>query len=237
MMLETKELDREKAYCKLVDLILSGKILECTPLSERGLAESTGLGRTPIREAIKDLVREGVLESHPTRGTFVRPVTLQDLREIYQVRFAIESLAVFLAAEHGPTEELSEYGIAFRAALDEPHAFDITQLHDHGAEFHVEIFRNACNRTLLELYWPIRLRFRIAFGLPRHRSRERVLESVQEHYNIFRAIENRDSDEAQRLICDHLQRGLAYRTKLFSTFKGTAHFSFRAKPSTPNNMA
>lgn len=216
MMPEEKRLDRETAYCRLVDLILSGELAESRPLSERGLAEALKLGRTPIREAIKDLVHEGVLEAHPARGTFIRPLSLKDMREIYQVRFAIEGLAAYLAAECGPSNELSEYGIAFRTALADPHAFDITQLHDHGAEFHVEIFRNAGNRMLLEIYRPIRLRFRIALGLPRHRSPERVFESIREHLEILEAIEQRDGERAQQLMRNHLQSGLAFRTGLFS---------------------
>jgi DNA-binding GntR family transcriptional regulator len=115
-MPEPKSLDRERAYRKLVDLILSGKLTENTPLSERGLAESLELGRTPIREAIKDLVREGVLDTHPTRGTFIRPLSLLDLQELYQIRYALEGLAAFLAAERGPSEELISYAAAFQSA-------------------------------------------------------------------------------------------------------------------------
>src|SRR6266404_279294 len=59
--------DSKRAYNKLVELLLSGAISEDVALSERGLSMALGLGRTPIREAVKDLVREGVLESHPTR--------------------------------------------------------------------------------------------------------------------------------------------------------------------------
>lgn len=214
-MQDEKTLDRDTAYDQLVNLILSGKLSDSTPISERGLAALLNLGRTPIREAIRDLIREGVFESHAARGTFIRAPSLQDMREIYQVRFAIEGLACILAAEHEPTAELKQYRDEFRVALQAPEKFDIAQLHDHGAEFHVEIFRSAKNRTLLDIYRPIRLRFRIAFGLPRHRSPKRVMESVREHLNILTAIEQADGQRAQQLMCDHLQRGLAYRTQLF----------------------
>lgn len=199
----------------MLDAILRGEIAGEVPLSERRLAEDLGIGRTPVREAIKDLVREGVLEAHPTRGTFVRQLSLRDVQEIYQVRYAIEGLAAFLAAERGPTEALSAYGPAFRNALASRNHADVAQVFDHGAEFHLEIFRCAGNHNLLEIYRPIRLRFRIALGLPRHHDPDRVFESVREHLEILEAIEARDGERAQKLICEHLHRGLEMRTRLF----------------------
>ncbi len=216
-MLKAKDLEKKKAYDRLLETILAGAFAGDTPLSERKLSESLGIGRTPVREAIKDLVREGVLEAHPTRGTFVRPLTLRDVQEIYQVRYAIEGLAAFLAAERGPTSELSEYGPAFREIIADPKRTDVPQIYDHGAEFHVEVFRCAGNRNLLEIYRPIRLRFRIALGMPRHHQPERVFETVREHLEILEAINARDGELAQKLMCEHLQKGLEVRTRLFQS--------------------
>lgn len=214
-MPETKSLEKEKAYGRLLDAILRGDISPDAPLSERKLADSLGIGRTPVREAVKDLVREGVLEAHPTRGTFVRRLSLQDVQEIYQVRYAIEGLAAFLAAERGPSQALSDFGPGFRTAIAAPDTCDVADLYDHGAAFHLEIFRCAGNRNLLEIYRPIRLRFRIALGLPRHHDPDRVFDSAREHLEILDAIEARNGALAQKLICRHLQKGLEVRTQLF----------------------
>src|SRR5699024_10826625 len=107
------KLAKEQAYDKLVELILSGVISEDRPLSERGISEQLGVGRTPTREAIKDLVRDGVPESHPIRGTVLRSLTIADLQGLYEIRFAIEGLAAFLAAERGKVDELKSYATAF----------------------------------------------------------------------------------------------------------------------------
>ena len=216
-MPETRSLEKEKAYERLLDLILRGGVAPDEALAERRLAETLGLGRTPVREAIKDLVREGVLEAHPTRGTFVRQLSLQDVQEIYQVRYAIEGLAAFLAAERGPSQALVDFGPRFAAAIAAPKETDAAALYDQGAAFHLEIFHCAGNRNLLEIYRPIRLRFRIALGMPRHRDPERVFQSAREHLEILRAIEARDGELAQKLICDHLHRGLEARTRLFQS--------------------
>ena len=210
-----KSLEKVRAYDRLLDLILRGQISADEPLAERRLADSLRIGRTPVREAIKDLVREGVLEAHPTRGTFVRQLSLRDVQEIYQVRYAIEGLAAFLAAERGPTEALLDFGPRFRAAIETPESCEVAAVYDEGADFHLEVFRCAGNRNLLEIYRPIRLRFRIALGMPRHHDPQRVFKSAAEHLEILEAIEARNGEEAQRLICDHLHKGLEVRTRLF----------------------
>lgn len=214
-MSEAKSLEKEKAYSRLLDTILRGDIVGDVPLAERRLSENLGIGRTPVREAMKDLVREGVLETHPTRGTFVRQLSLRDVQEIYQVRYAIEGLAAFLAAENGPTRVLSNYGTGFRATIVASERSDVAEVYDHGAEFHLEIFRCAGNHNLLEIYRPIRLRFRIALGLPRHHDPDRVFKSVGEHLEILEAIEARDGERAQKLMVDHLQKGLEVRMRLY----------------------
>lgn len=218
----SKSSEKEKAYTRLLDAILRGDIAQDVPLSERRLAESLGIGRTPVREAIKDLVGEGVLEAHPTRGTFIRQFSLRDVQEIYQVRYAIEGLAAFLAAEHGPTKTLSDYGPTFRKALKNPNKASAIEVFDQGAEFHLEIFRCAGNHNLLEVYRPIRLRFRIALGMPRHHDPYRVFESTSEHLEILEAINARNGELAQKLICDHLHKGLEVRTRLFQSEKSYA---------------
>jgi len=214
-MPKPKSLEKERAYDRLLELILRGELSPEVPLAERRLAESLRMGRTPVREALKDLVREGVLEAHPTRGTFVRQLSLRDVQEIYQVRYAIEGLAAFLAAERGATQTLLDYGDDFRAAIAAPEASDVAKVYDRGAAFHLEVFRCAGNRNLLEIYRPIRLRFRIALGMPRHHDPDRVFESAREHLEILEAIEARDGARAQTLICDHLSKGLEVRTRLF----------------------
>lgn len=210
MAVETKDSDR--AYGELVELLVSGAISEDQSLSERSLAEKLNLGRTPIREAIKTLVREGVFESHATRGTVLRPMSLGDLQDLYEIRFAIEGLAAFLAAERGQVEELRPYVHAFEQTLKKRASCDIDKVHDHGIDFHFEIIRLAGNRRLLEIYRPFRLKFRIPFAITGKKKPERVLASVSEHLEIANALMARKADLARSLICDHLQKGLDYRT-------------------------
>ncbi|MFX6230515.1 GntR family transcriptional regulator, partial [Acinetobacter baumannii] len=85
------------------DLVVSGEVAADVALSERTLAETLGLGRTPVREALTALAKDGLLTIHPMRGTFVRQLSFDDLREIHEMRLGLEGLAAFLAASRGPS--------------------------------------------------------------------------------------------------------------------------------------
>jgi len=94
----TASLDRDRAYALLRDLVISGEFAPDEPLSERSLSSRLALGRTPIREALKALARDGLLTIHPMRGTFLRQMSFDDLREIHELRLALEGMAAYLAA-------------------------------------------------------------------------------------------------------------------------------------------
>jgi DNA-binding GntR family transcriptional regulator len=206
--------DSELAYERMVEMLLNGTITEGQPLSERNLSDFLGLGRTPIREAVRDLIREGVLESHPMRGTMLRPVSVADLHDLYEIRFAIEGLAVELTAKRGAVEELERFATAFESALADPENLDLVQIHDDGVEFHKEVMRLSGNKHLVEIYNPFRLRFRIPFGIVRNRTPERIRAALVEHQALLQAIMSRDGERARVLMCEHLQEGLDWRTEM-----------------------
>ena len=202
-------LDRELAYQKISDLVTKGKIGPGEAITERGLSEQLCLGRMPVREAIRELVRDGVLESHPARGTSVRSVSLQDLSDLFDLRHALESLATYRAAELGPTLELSSYGKQLRTALS---PFDLEKVHKVGVDFHIEIFRAARNAILLDSYLPIKLRFRVVTAIPQSHDHAWIRKSADEHLGILEAIELRDPTLAQQRMQDHLTH--SYQSKL-----------------------
>ncbi|MBB4124566.1 GntR family transcriptional regulator [Martelella radicis] len=216
------EFERDRAYRLLLDFFLGGDFDTDTSLSERKLAETLHMGRMPIREALRDLSRDGLLESRPGRGTFLRPLSVDDLREIYEVRYALEGMAAHLAAQNGLTEELAAYDAKFKAMLASPDDYELGAVYDLGAEFHLSMFRAAKNQHLYDIYEPLRLRFRIALGLPKHYDHARVFKSVEEHIEILDAIRAGDSLRAQQLVCRHLAAGLDVRTRIFEKLKDYA---------------
>jgi len=202
---------RDEAYRLILEMIFSGEITADEPLSERKLAERLGMGRTPVREALRALARDGVVETQLARGTFVRKLSPEDVREVYEVRQAIEGMAAWLAARHGPTPAMREFAGKMRQAQAEVAKYSTTEVDQLGTEFHSEIFTAAGNALLLKAFEPLRLRFQLAFGLPRHQDTGALQDSLKEHLAIFDAIENRDCSSAQRAMHEHLAHGLEVR--------------------------
>ena len=163
-MAEQFRFERERAYEGLVEFIMSGIAHPDEPLSERKLADSLEIGRTPVREAMRDLVRDGLLEVSPARGTYVRSFTTEEVRELYEVRQGLEGLAAERAAQRGATPELKAYGPLFRHTIEHPVEHDPEQVYDAGARFHLDLCRAAGNRQLLNIYEPLRMRFRLALA-------------------------------------------------------------------------
>src|SRR5690349_13215528 len=90
----------QKAYEHLQEGVLSGRLRSGTVISEAALAKELGISRTPVGEAIRQLVREGLVEQVPRYGTIVRSIDRQELTDLYEMREALESFAAAKAAEH-----------------------------------------------------------------------------------------------------------------------------------------
>ncbi|MDD9875983.1 MAG: GntR family transcriptional regulator [Magnetovibrio sp.] len=191
------KLERDRAYTAILTRLSNVRRDPTAPLSERKLAESLGVGRTPVREAFRDLARDGVLEVLPARGTFVRRLDIAELRELYEVRQALEGLAARLAAQRGPTPALDAYGAHMREVIDDTDAFELAEVHRHGVDFHLEIIRSSGNSYLLKTYEPMRLKFAIVLNLLLHYDDDRVREAVREHYSIYDAIRRGDGDDVE----------------------------------------
>ena len=137
------EFERDRAYKLILDKIMTGELETNTALSERKLADTLMMGRTPIREALRNLVREEVLEVVPARGTFVRKLTQTDIREIYEIRVAIEGMAARLAAKHGDLSELNNICIKFEEIIIETERYHVREIYDLGADCHLAVFSAA----------------------------------------------------------------------------------------------
>lgn len=208
--------ERERAYDKLAKLILSRRLDPDTPLSERKLSDDLGIGRTPIREALRDLEHEGLVEVQPARGTFVRRLSFDDLQEIYEVRQALEGMAAFLAAKRGATPRLLEIEKQFRKHARSSRNRDAIEVDDLGAAFHLELFAAAENRTLRSMFERLRNRFQLEFGLPRYAETD-LDRTIGEHLAILEAVKQGDAPAAQQRMAEHLAYGFKMRMEIFRT--------------------
>jgi DNA-binding GntR family transcriptional regulator len=217
-MLKSPSLQRDDAYARIRDLIVGHAVAPDEPLSERGLAEMLGIGRTPVREALKALTRDGLLVVHPMRGTFVRQLSFDDLREIHEMRLALEGLAAFLAASHGPSEELSGCAAKLRK-LDGRANLDVEEAQQVGWAFHDALFRSADNGRLSASYESLRAQSGLALQKMRDYSVERTRQAVREHIGIFAAVAAREPDTAQQCMWRHLSSAFEARLQALGAVK------------------
>jgi DNA-binding GntR family transcriptional regulator len=209
-MLKSPSLQRDDAYVRIRDLIVGHGVAPDEPLSERGLAERLGIGRTPVREALKALTHDGLLVVHPMRGTFVRQLSFDDLREIHEMRLALEGMAAFLAASHGPSEELSDC-VAKLRKLDGRANLDVEEAQQVGWTFHDALFRSADNGRLSANYESLRAQSGLALQKMRDYSADRTRQAVREHIDIYAAVAAREPDTAQQRMWRHLSSAFEAR--------------------------
>lgn len=207
--------DRDQAYARIQEMIEDGALTPEQPLSERGLAETLGLGRTPVREAMRALAHDRLLEVVPTRGTFVRTPTLDEMRETYEIRLALEGMAAYLAAERGPTPRLLHSGRRLRAMRDAGEQ-DVALIQAVGQDLHDEIFASAGNRGLAEMHQTCRLRIGLALRLTRQYDHRRVHQTIHEHLAVLDAIEAGEPELAEQRMRHHLANALQARLRIFT---------------------
>ncbi len=205
------------AYGVILDLILSGEIDPESSISTRSLAERTGIGRTPIREALQALARDGMVDIVPMRGTFVHQPGIEEVRDIFEVRVALEGMAALLVAQRGLSPALAEIGAALEA-LQQEIAPDLDAIRLKGWAFHDELMRATGNAQLHALYAQVSRKFSLILRQGRKYSDERVRETLDEHVALFRAIAGGDAPRAQALMQEHIQKAFAARMKALSAF-------------------
>ena len=193
----------EEVYDVLKEMIIAGKLSPGEKLPEEELTKKLGVSRTPIRQAISALAQDNLVDIIPRRGAFVTKLSRQDITEIYDIRMALEGLAVCLSVQHLSDEELSKMTRVLEqaeAALEK----DPEQAIDADLMLHEMIVKNSGNLRLQELIVELRDQmhsFRILEG-----HQQKVIPKVmKERWDILNAIKARDSHEAQRAIIEHIE--------------------------------
>ena len=205
---------RDKAYERLLQLILSGRLPTDTPISERQIASDMGFSRTPVREAMRALAQDGLLEIVPARGTFVRSFRDEQMNELYEVREALECQSAELAAKKGPSSRLLLFGGKMEKSRSARTDREIARTYEIGADFHVEVCRCADNQILFGLYMPIRNRFKITMKLGRYYDQQWVIDGIDQHLGILAAIEVGQAARARKLMSQHLRNSLQSKRRI-----------------------
>ena len=194
---------RDVVFNTLRRAILRGELKPGERLMEIQLANKLGVSRTPIREAIRKLELEGLVLMIPRKGAEVAEITEKNLRDVLEVRCALEELAVQLACdriERNRIRELHAAAAHFRDILDSD---DITQIAAADEAFHDVIFKATGNERLIQLLNNLReqmYRYRIEYL----KKKECYPQLLKEHATIMKAIEEHDKEKATRITGQHI---------------------------------
>lgn len=156
---------RDEVVSRIRSAIVLGKLTPGQRLTEEDLARELGVSRSPVREALAQLEREGLVVSPPNRGTFVRQLTPQEVRELFSVRAALETLAAewalpnLVEADLRTLEDLLEQQDAARKSGG---VLAVVHL---DLQFHQAIFVAARNQLLLKLWGELRGQMLMLFSL------------------------------------------------------------------------
>ena len=195
---------RDVVFNTLRQAILRGELKPGERLMEIQLANKLGVSRTPIREAIRKLELEGLVLMIPRKGAEVAEITEKNMRDVLEVRKALEELAVQLACEKITAEEIEEMKKAaeeFRMILKNK---DITEIAEADVRFHDIIYMATDNQKLILLLNNLReqmYRYRVEY-LKEGETRD-VL--VKEHEELTKAIRERDVERAKQLSFQHIE--------------------------------
>ncbi len=194
----------DRAAQRIRELIVTLELAPGSPVSERELMERLGLGRTPVREALRTLAQEKLVEVYPRRGVVVSPVEVGDLASLSEARLALESYAAHCAAERATSEDRA----VARALLAElPAANDV---HDERAlieldqRIHRHVYRCAHNpfvESTLNEYYTLTLRIWF-LALDRV---ARLDDAVTEHRELLEAICDGQATRAEAVMRRHIQ--------------------------------
>jgi DNA-binding GntR family transcriptional regulator len=211
-------LGRDRAYTRLRQLLLSGRLPPDEPLSERGLAERLGMGRMPIREALKALSSDGLIRIARGRGAFIRRLTLDEVRDIYETRQALEGMAARLASLRGVTPALRAVGERLRRLREQPRK-DVREVQREGTNFHLALVEASRNRELARIYHALDAQIALSLRLTAEYRPSRSWQANEEHLQVLDAIERGDADAAEGFMRDSLARAVAARTQIFSSLE------------------
>lgn len=187
------------------DMIIEGELAPGPRISERALCDRFGVSRTPLREALKVLASEGLVELTPNRGARVIPLTEQDAEDMFEVMGTLEGLAGELAAAHITGEEIAEIrALHYQMALHHARR-ELMPYFRLNQEIHRKIFEIGRNKTLISVYRGLAGRIR----RPRYLaniSPARWAEALNEHEAILAALEARNGQALGGILKDHLRK-------------------------------
>ena len=202
--IEGYELLSQKVYRVLKTEIVKGFLEPGTKLFEDKIATQMGVSRTPVREAMQKLVAEGFVKTTPNQTMIVTEVSLEDIKEVLQIRGVLEGLAARITAKKINKQEIEELEKTIAQMNIYVVKEDLTSYCQVDDEFHDRILNICGNR------WVVNLRENLGNFIYRFRIKSlsvpgRLKCSLEEHQKIMESLQKHNSIEAERLSQLHME--------------------------------
>ena len=200
-------------YENLKKRIITHALKPGDPLNEGVLSKELKTSKTPIREAMQQLEKDGFVDNIPGKGSFVSRISVQDIREIFEIREILECELVKRAALKSDPDTIE--AIKKRFETESNGNKDIRDRFRAGDQIHAFIFESCGNNQLLEYYKRLLdhiIRMRLNFFSEPHP--ERYEKSFREHLEIINALIARDPPRADKAMRDHLRNSIEYLKKI-----------------------
>ena len=195
---------KEWAYRTIKKLIISDELQVGEQLRIEVLSAKLGISRTPIREALLILEREGLVRVASRVGFFVRDLTMQDLRELFELREIIEAYAAEKAVANLSAEDLLHLANIHKESVEAVNSGKLDTFLNFEIDFHTIIIKNANNQRLFGVMESLKdLTYRER--LLSVRSIENVKQSLEEHEQILEALKQRNIQKAGECMRLHIR--------------------------------
>lgn len=190
---------------RLRDQIYQHELMPGDPIDEMAMCERFGISRTPLREALKVLSSEGLIELIPRKGSFVRSMDIEELNELFPVMAVLEGLCAREAVENSQPRDLEQLIMMHDKLEGYAAEGNIDGYYEQNFVFHQAIQDLSGNKTLQRIIGDLRKVLRLA----RHMQLTipgRLQKSLEEHRQIMIAFKKRDPDMADQTMQQHLKQ-------------------------------
>lgn len=205
---------KQIAYNSIKEKILNCEYMPNSFLNEDLLCEEFGVSRTPIRDALSRLEQEYLITIVPKKGFFVAPLSANEINMVFEGRLLIEPYVLLNYCKDFPADKLER----LYATLEETQKGIVSKrkdIYDLDNEFHETIISQCINRYLVQTYYNIHnqnCRLRIISG---RANDKRLLDTVEEHFQILEGLSNKNYEKAAQAMTDHLTNSRASAFQAF----------------------
>ncbi len=197
------------AYEEIKRKIINNELKPGQVLNERDLCDMLNVSRTPVREALLKLSNDGLVNIMQNRGALVSNITYEMITEIYDVRWALESLAARLFCEYALDEEIKKLGDTLENLKHSKESGDIEEFVKEDRKFHNIIIEGARNKKLISIMEGINSQVERITNLTK-KDEKRSETTLIHHENLFSQIQQRNKEEAEKFMKYHIAESKDY---------------------------